>query len=304
MPKAIRPGLNKQQDMNQDRRQFLRYSAWMSGGLLLSGGSLLAEPWERSNKHLSFGIQLYTLRDILPQDPFGIIKKLKEAGYSSLESYEGPLGIYWGKSNKEFGRFLKDTGLTMPSFHCNVFQDFDRKVAEAAEIGVQYVICPWLGPQKSIDEFKRAAERFNQMGAVCKKNGIRFAYHNHDYSFKPLDGEIPQTVLMDGTDPKTVFFEMDIYWVVAAGADPGEWFERHPNRFRLAHIKDRSKKPVADEGKNSVVVGSGTIDMESILMTGRAKGLKELIVEQEANYGAGPIEAARASLTYLKGLKY
>lgn len=276
----------------------------MGGGLLLAGSDLIAANQSIDGKVQPYGIQLYSLRDILPADPFGIIKKLGAAGYASIESYEGPQGIYWGKTNKEFKRFLSDTGLTMPSFHCNVFENFERKVAEAAEIGVQYVICPWLGPQKSIDAFKKSADQFNQMGSICKKNGIRFAYHNHDYSFKPLDGEIPQNVLMDRTDPKLVAFEMDIYWVVAAGADPIEWFEKYPNRFRLAHIKDRSKKPVADEGKNSVVIGTGNIDFESILRNGRAKGLKELIVEQEANYGAGPLESAVASLKYLREKKY
>jgi len=282
------------------RREFI-----MTAGALATGMALYPQ-WTSAAKGKSrpFGIQLYTLRNELPGKARELLQQLAKQGYSYIESYEGPEGIYWNHSPKAFKEYLDNLGLKMVSTHCDVSKNFERKAADAASIGLQYLICPWVGPQPSIDAYKKIAQQFNEMAAVCKKNGIRFAYHNHDYSFKPLDGEIPQTVLMDETDPKTVFFEMDIYWVVAAGADPGEWFERHPNRFRLAHIKDRSKKPVADEGKNSVVVGSGTIEMESILMTGRAKGLKELIVEQEANYGAGPIEAARASLTYLKGLKY
>ena len=290
--------------MNHTRRGFIKNASLFAGGLLWAGSeSIGAEQW-MGGKVKPYGIQLYSLRDILPADPFGVIKKLAAAGYASIESYEGAQGVFWGKSAKEFSKFLKDHGLTMPSFHCNVFENFEQKVAGAAEAGVNYVICPWLGPQKNIDEFKKAADRFNQMGSICKKNGIKFAYHNHDYSFKPLNGQIPQTILMDNTDTKLVSFEMDIYWVVAAGGDPIEWFEKYPNRFRLAHVKDRSKKPVADEGKNSVVIGTGTIDFETILRNGKAKGLKELIVEQEANYGAGPLEAAIASLKYLKEKKY
>jgi sugar phosphate isomerase/epimerase len=290
--------------MNYTRRKFLSDTTLLSGGLALFGSHLLSMDELFVGKARSYGIQLYSLRDILPADPFGIIKKLSEAGYTSIESYEGEQGVYWGKSPKEFASFLKSSGLTMPSFHCNVFENFEKKVADAASIGVQYVICPWIGPQKSLDDYKKMAARFNEMGAICKKNGIRFAYHNHDYSFKPMNGVTPQTLLMEETDPKLVFFEMDIYWVVAAGGDPIEWFERYPNRFRLAHIKDRSKKPVADEGKNSVVIGTGTIDFASILQTGRAKGLKEFIFEQEANYGKGPLESAIASLKYLQEKKY
>lgn len=290
--------------MNYTRRKFLSDTTLLSGGLALFGPHLLSMDELFVGKARSYGIQLYSLRDILPADPFGIIKKLSEAGYTSIESYEGEQGVYWGKSPKEFASFLKSSGLTMPSFHCNVFENFEKKVVDAASIGVQYVICPWIGPQKSLDDYKKMAARFNEMGAICKKNGIRFAYHNHDYSFKPMNGVTPQTLLMEETDPKLVFFEMDIYWVVAAGGDPIEWFERYPNRFRLAHIKDRSKKPVADEGKNSVVIGTGTIDFASILQTGRAKGLKEFIFEQEANYGKGPLESAIASLKYLQEKKF
>jgi sugar phosphate isomerase/epimerase len=290
--------------MNYTRRKFLADTTLLSGGLALFGQHVLSMDELFAGKARSYGIQLYSLRDILPADPFGIIKKISAAGYSSIESYEGEQGVYWGKSPKEFDSFLKSSGLTMPSFHCNVFENFEKKVADAASIGVQYVICPWIGPQKSLDDYKKMATRFNEMGAICKKNGIRFAYHNHDYSFKPMNGVIPQTLLLEETDPKLVFFEMDIYWVVAAGGDPIEWFERYPNRFRLAHIKDRSKKPVADEGKNSVVIGTGTIDFASILQTGRAKGLKEFIFEQEANYGKGPLESAIASLKYLQEKKF
>jgi sugar phosphate isomerase/epimerase len=290
--------------MSFDRRDFIRNAGILSGSLLLAKPSLSAIVWPNAEKNRSYGIQLYTLRDILPKDPFAIIKRLKEAGYDFIESYEGANGFLWGKSPKEFSSFLQENGLGMPSFHCNVFEEFEKKVTQAAEIGVQYVICPWVGPQKTIDDYKRIADRFNEMGAICKKYGIRFAYHNHDYSFKPMNGQIPQSFLMDGTDPKMVYFEMDIFWVVAAGADPIEWFEKYPNRFRLAHIKDRSKKPVADEGKNSVVIGTGTIDFQSILKAGRNKGLKELIVEQEANYGKGPMESAIASLKFLQQKKY
>lgn len=303
MRRVIRPGPNKLYIMHHPRRKFLRQSAWCLGGLLLQPLPGWSTDLLTAANEKKYGIQLWSLRDILGKDPWSLITKLAESGYRTVESFEGPTGVYWGKTPKEFAAFLKSNGLSMPSIHCNVFDRFEVKVAEAAEAGVQHVLCPWLGPQKTIDDFKKAAERFNTMGAICKKNGLRFGYHNHDYSFKELDKEIPQQILIEYTDRNLVDFEMDIFWVVAAGADPIEWFERYPNRFRLAHIKDRSKKPVADEGKNSVVVGTGHIDFESILRTGRAKGLKELIVEQEANYGAGPLESAIASLNYLKKLR-
>jgi hypothetical protein len=154
--------------------------------------------------------------------------------------------------------------------------------------------------QKSIDDYKRFADQFNKCGEIANKNGIRFAYHNHDYSFKAMAGGMPQDVLMNATDTNLVDFEMDIYWVVTAGADPIDWLSRYPNRFRLAHVKDRSKNPGSDNGQNSVVLGTGSIDFAKILKAGQKNGVKQWIVEQEANYGAGPLESCIASIDYLK----
>lgn len=288
--------------MRNQRREFLRYSALLGSGLLLSQLPLEAASLFETGKKSRYGVQLWTLRDIIAKDTWNILSKLGAAGYTSIESFEGPTGVFWGKSPKEFAAFLKDNGMSMPSIHCNVFENFDKKVGDAAEAGVKYVLCPWLGPQKSIDDFKKAADRFNEMGKVCQKNGLRFGYHNHDYSFKSLDGEIPQQVMMERTDAALVDFEMDIYWVVTAGADPIDWFNRYPNRFKLVHIKDRSKTPVADNGQNSVVLGTGSIDYAKILKAGRSKGVKQFIVEQEANYGAGPLESCVESINYLKKL--
>jgi hypothetical protein len=103
--------------------------------------------------------------------------------------------------------------MKMISSHCNINNKFEEKAADAASIGMKYLICPYLGPQKTIDDFKKAADNFNAKGEICKKNGLRFAYHNHGYSFQALDGQMPQDVMMQNTDPSLVDFEMDMYWV-------------------------------------------------------------------------------------------
>jgi sugar phosphate isomerase/epimerase len=189
------------------------------------------------------------------------------------------------------------------SSHCDINKDFERKAAEAAAIGMNYLICPHVGPQKSIDDFKRFADTFNQRGEICKKNGLRFAYHNHDYSFKPVDGQLPQDVMMQGTNKDLVDFEMDIYWVVNAGQDPEAWFKKYPDRFRLSHIKDRMKGVAATTKNVSVVVGTGSIDFASVLKTGVQNGLQYFIVEQEAYEGTTPLAAAKADAEYMKNFK-
>jgi sugar phosphate isomerase/epimerase len=293
--------------MNNNRRKFLKQTAGLTSGIVLSsfaGDLLSAEMFlEEKKKIKSFGLQLYSLRDDLPKDPKGVLKQVSSFGYKLIESYEGKDGMFWGMGHTGFKQYMEELGMTIISSHCNINADFEKKATEAAAIGMKYLICPYKGPQKSLDDFKKFADEFNQKGEICKKNGIRFAYHNHDYSFKKMDGQFPQDVMMNGTDASLVDFEMDMYWVVAAGEDVEAWLKKYKNRFRLCHIKDRSKTPVTDNGKNSVDVGTGVIDFSKVLKTAKANGMEYYIVEQEAYPNGSPLKAAEASAAYMKKLK-
>jgi sugar phosphate isomerase/epimerase len=282
------------------RREFLKTASLLTSGLMLTGVSsqLVGCASSKVNTAVNnnFGLQLYTLRGELPKDPTGVLKQVASFGYKQLEGYEGPKGIYWGMKNTEFKKFISDLGMNMVSSHCNWNTNLEQKAAEAAEIGMKWLMCPFLGANKEIDFYKKAAEKFNQAGEVCKKAGIRFAYHNHDYSFKEVQGQLPQDVMMQNTDASLVDYEMDIYWVITAGSDPIAWFNKYPNRFKLVHVKDR-------KGNESVVLGTGTIDFPKILKEGEKKGVDYYIVEQEAYTGTTPIAAVQADADYMKKFK-
>lgn len=283
--------------MTINRRDFLRNTGFAAAALSMpfAGKSSILD--ELAYKPLgAFGIQLWTVKEAMMADPKDTLTKLASYGYKQIESFEGPKGFFWGMKNTEFKKLMDDLGMKLVSAHCNNTVDFEKKSAEAAEIGMSYLICPWKGPQKSIDDFKKFNDEFNKSGQIAKKNGIRFAYHNHDYSFKVLDGQIPQVVMMEGTDKDLVDFEMDIYWVVAAGEDPKAWFKKYPNRFRLCHVKDLTQ---TQKGKESCQIGKGTIDFKSILGEGRKYGLKTFIVEQEAFTGTTPMDSANANAGYM-----
>lgn len=297
--------------MNYNRKRFLQLTGGLAlGSVLAQIGCTTARPEapdvaEMAGKNYlkDFGLQLWTLRDDMPKDPSGVLKQVASYGYKQVESFEGSMGMFWGMKNTEFKKKLDDLGMKIVSSHCDINKNFQQKAAEAAEIGMKYLICPWLGPQKSIDDFKRHAANFNKCGEICKQEGILFAYHNHDYSFKPLDGQVPQEVMMNETDTALVDFEMDIYWVVTAGEDAEAWMKKHKNRFRLCHVKDRSKAPGADNGKNSVDLGTGSINYKKILKTAIDNGMKYFIVEQEAYPNGTPLEAVKVDGGYMKKLK-
>ncbi|AXY76787.1 sugar phosphate isomerase/epimerase [Paraflavitalea soli] len=285
--------------MSYNRRQFLKTGGVFASALAMGSTTDLFAAYKPLKQ---FGLQLYTLRDELPKDPQGVLKQVASFGYKQIEGYEGSKGIYWGMSNKEFKKFADDLGITMISTHCDINTNFERKAAEAGEIGMKYLISPYIGPQKTLDDYKKFADKFNSLGDICKKNGLRFAYHNHGYTFTAQDGVMPQDTLMQHTNPDTVDFEMDIYWVATPGEDPIAWLKKYPKRFRLCHVKDRQKGANPTQHDASVDLGTGSLDFTKILKEARKQGMEYYIVEQERYEGTTPLKAAATDAVYMKKL--
>jgi sugar phosphate isomerase/epimerase len=287
--------------MSNSRRSFLRGAALTTLAMSMPFKNELMAMASKSN---AFGLQLWSVKQALAKDPLAVLKQLSDNGYKKIESFEGAKGMFWGMKNTEFKKVMDDLGMNMVSSHCNDTGDlvsFERKAAAAGEIGLKYLICAFKGPQKSLDNFKKFTDEFNACGEIAKKHGLRFAYHNHDYSFKAMEGIVPQDLMMDGTNPDLVDFEMDMYWTVAAGVDPIAYMDKHPNRFKLVHVKDLTKTAT---GHESCVIGKGTIDYKSLLPKVAKRGVQHMIVEQEAYTGTNELDAARDNAAYLKTLKW
>lgn len=288
------------------RRQFIKTTAAGIAMTTVTGKLFSCSSSDMSNEKLKeFGLQLYTLRDIISADPKAILKQVADMGYKQIEGYEGDKGIFWGMSNTDFKKYLDDLGIRMVSTHCDINKDFERKADEAAQIGMKYLICPSLNDEAKLDRdgFKKAGELFNQKGKICKDKGLKFAYHNHDQAFTTREGGyVSEEILLQNTDSSLVDFEMDIYWVVTVGQDPISWLKKYPNRFRLCHIKDRKKGALATEREVSVVAGTGSIDFPKILKVAKENGMQYYIVEQEKYENSTPLQAAKANADYLKNL--
>ena len=267
--------------------------------MLLSRNELFAS----GSKLKNFGLQLWTVKEDMGKDAKDTLKQVSSFGYTQIESFEGAKGMFWGMSPADFKKYMDDLGMKIISSHCNIDKDFEKKAADAASIGMKYLICPWKGPQKSIDAFKKIAEDFNTKGEICKKNGIRFAYHNHGYSFAALEGQMPQDVMMDNTNADTVDYEMDIYWVVTGGADPIKYLEKYKNRFRLCHVKDRAKNADPKNQDASCIAGEGSIDFPKILEVAKKKGMEYYIIEQEKFTDSTPLKSAQADAKYMQMVK-
>jgi len=281
--------------MSITRRKFLQ-----TGSLLTAAGLMNLNKVFAGNAVLkNYGLQLWTVKEDMAKDPQGVLKQVASFGYTQIESFEGGKGMFWGITPADFKKYVSSLGMTAVSSHCNDIykESFEKKAADSAEAGLKFLISPSESGAKTIDDYKKLANRFNECGAICKKNGLLFGYHNHDAIFKPIDNQIPMELLLDGTDKDTVVFEMDIYWVVTAGADPVAYLKKYKNRFRLGHVKDRIKN--ASEHDASCILGEGSIDFPKILDEAKEKGMEYFIVEQERFDNSTPLKSAEADAKYL-----
>jgi len=260
----------------------------------------------KSRKLPAIGVQLYMVKEDMAKDAPGTLTLLGKMGYTQIESYGGDKGIFWGMTNKDFNKLANDNGLTMISSHyAGDTEGFEKTAAQAAEIGMKYLIYPWKGPQKTIDAFKRIADEFNGYGEICKKNGLRFAYHPHDYPYKPVDGQLPINVLLDNTDKNLVDFEMDYYYTVTEGQDPEAYIKKYHPRFRLCHMRDvlKERLPVGSQEESACDLGKGIINYPHLLSTALDNGMEYFFVEQSRFFHETPLQSAAYNADYLKALK-
>lgn len=305
----------------QKRRTFLKNSAGLTLGAFLSGGLLSCNGnGVRSDFRLKeYGIQLWTVKEFMEKDPKGTLEQLAEYGYDTIESFGGSKGILWGMKVPEMKKFLADNGLKMVSSHCDSgfafnmgrIDEFRKLVDDCGKLGVKYLVNPYMGNLENIEQFRVAAGAFNILGEICRTRNITYCYHNHDYTYMDMNGYIPQEVLLKGTDPDIVGFQMDLYWVVAAGEDPVKWLEKYPGRYPISHVKDRYKQgkleEIAKEDgtekpnkiNGSCVLGEGQIDFDKILSVAKKNGMKEFFVEQERFDGMTAMEAANKDARFM-----
>lgn len=289
------------------RRNFLRQSSLSAATLIVAPASLkqVLTSFNLANSYKA-GLQLYTVRDAMATDPESTLATVAQIGYQEVESatYSGTEKFY-GMDGKSFAALLKRNGLSIPSGHYalgdvktkgTIVNDWTRAVEDAAAIGMQYMVCAWLPPEqrKSLDNYKRLIEDLNKAGEICKKHGIQFCYHNHDFEFEKIDGQIPYDLLLKDTNPDLVKMEMDIYWVSHAGYDPTLLFREHPGRFVLWHVKDMDNTPK----KFFTEVGNGVINWKNIFKYAGQSGMQHFFVEQDVSNN--PFESITKSIAYLK----
>ena len=320
------------------RLDFIRHSAAALGTISMAH-PFLNNLTTMPKKLPSLGLGLFTLPKLLEQDFKGTLSKLSAMGYEELEFF-GPYS-FSHKNNKEswaqvtpmlgfngsglFGetlesaaKILKKNKLRVPAMHTDLdtLEQHMGALAEAANVlGAKYVVLPSAPPETrlNLDGYKSLAERFNKIGESAQQYGISYAYHNHGYGLQEVNGIRPLDLILDGTDPSLVFFEMDLFWTVAGRANPVELLKNNPGRYKMLHIKDmKTQSCFATDGGNPqewmalfpqlTTAGQGVIDLPAILKTAIKTGVDHYFVEQDL--APNPWVDIQNSYDYLKKLRF
>jgi sugar phosphate isomerase/epimerase len=289
------------------RRLFLSNAALAMAGAAVAGCTTtkVAKTAAKTLNSLipkkKYGLQLYTLRDIM-QDTTKVkstVKQLVEWGYNEFEAYGYSNGNIFGMPFKEFTEYVKSLGAKVTSAHYDldvIRADWGKAVTDAQGAGLEYMVLPWIDEaNRTPDGFKRIIDDVNKAAQVTKQAGIRMGYHNHDFEFKKIGDKTGFELLLEGFDQNLVSMELDLYWVVRAGQDPEQLFMKYPGRFEQWHVKDMDKN---DPSRNADV-GTGSIDFKKLFAHAQQAGLKHWYVEQET-YPDNPMTSTKNSIDFLK----
>ena len=297
------------------RRTFLQTASASAVGAALWSNlpQLMANPLG-----LPIGLQLYSVRDILPKDYEGTLRQLSALGYREVEA-----AGFFNRSAAEVKQAMDRAGLRCVSAHYSLkdlLPKMDEIIAYGKDLGLNYIVCasPMLkDPSRvnepgsraaresmTLDDWRWNADQFNRIGERVNAAGMRFAYHNHTPEFRSENGVLFYDELLRSTDPAKVTMELDCGWAVVAGQNPGNLLTRYPTRFSMLHVKDFKMTPAVTPANAppSTELGRGTIDYHPIFEAAKKADIKHTFVEQE-QFDMPAMEALKIDADYMRAFK-
>ena len=310
--------------MKTSRRTFIK-----SGAMALTAAALLPESVFAAKKRKGIiGVQLYSIRNEMSKDPLGSLtqvakmgyKYVEHASYSERKFYSNPKTGFKGYTPSEFKKVLDDLGLNMISGHTVMGRqhwDESKKdfsdtwkwtVDDAAVLGQKYVVSPSMDEtmRKTYDDFKHYMDIFNKCGELCKKQGMKFGYHNHDFEFNEmLNNEKLFDIMMKSMDPELVVVQLDIGNLYNGGAVALDVVKQYPGRFENIHVKDEITATEGREKYESTIIGKGIVNAKEVVdLATKTGGTKVYIIEQESYQGKTPMECIKEDLEVMKKWGY
>jgi sugar phosphate isomerase/epimerase len=283
------------------RRDFLQMTAMAAGCVLGLPRKAMAG---QDPGNLNYGVQLYMVRRQAATDLAGVLKAIRQIGYTQIELFP----VVYDHPAAELKKMVEDSGLGLVAAHFG-YAGYQEKIDYAKQLGLKYMVCSMLPKEQwtSTAGFEKAAADFNQWGQQVSQEGMKLVFHNHCYEFKPQqDGVTGWQTLMGATDPTLVNLELDIYWLIQGGQNPSAMMRQYKNRVKLIHLKDRTPGAttgftMGPEAQHFTELGKGTIDWQRLLLQARWQGIRYAYLDQDET--SGPVvESMTESFAYLKGL--
>lgn len=302
--------------MKTTRRSFIK-----TGAMALTAAALLPESAFAAKKQKGIiAVQLYSIRDEMSKDPIGSLTQVAKMGYKYVEHASYTNRKFYGYGAPEFRKILDGMGLKMISGHTvmgrqhwdetkNDFSDsWKMTVEDAGILGQKYVVSPSMdeGMRKNYDGFKHYMEIFNKCGELCKKQGMKFGYHNHDFEFsEKLNNEKLFDIIMKSIDPELVVIQLDIGNLYNGGAVAMDVVKQYPGRFENIHVKDEILATGGNEKYESTIIGEGIVNAKQVVnLATTIGGTKVYIIEQESYQGKTPMECIKTDLKIMKKWGY
>jgi sugar phosphate isomerase/epimerase len=250
------------------------------------------------------GFELYTVRSLLARDFDGTLEALARIGYREVEGSD-----LHGRTPAEVRRRFDALGLAAPAWHTLLDPEqpaaLDAAIQRAQALGARFLVTATakelvsFGPHGvalrddlPAEGYRGIAAFLNRAGERCRAAGMRLAYHNHAVELAVVErGRSGYDLLLEGTDPALVCFEIDLAWSVAGGADPSAFFARYPGRFALCHAKD------VNERGEDLDPGDGLVDFGAILADAERGGVEHVFVERDTE--EDPLRTAARGYAHL-----
>lgn len=264
---------------------------------------------------MKLGIQLYTLREEMRQDPQKTLAKVKEIGFDGVET-----AGFFGHDSQMIKAVCRDVGLEIPSAHVSFGEfgdDPDSVFQLYRDMGCRYVALPVFHLEKL--SFEESVRRLYALAEMAPRYGLVMMFHNHDWDLCRYDGKVGLDSLLGGISPDKLMAELDLGWVYAAGQDPASYIRKYAGRVPCLHFKDVYREEddfvpydrinegkhfeSGMRGKNFQIraLGRGLVPFAACADAARESGGKWVIYEQDMPAeGLSPTESAEISFRYLK----
>ena len=283
----------------------------MVAGATLALAACTSHPQaEMTPQKKDIGLQLYSIRQLIgnaekfAENQEKVLSDLAQMGYTAVETANYGDGKLYGMTPEDFKACMDKAGLKALSTHTTrglskeeleagapseeTMKWWDECIAAHKTAGMEYIVTPSQPIPETLKDLQTWCEYHNAIGQKCAEAGMKYGYHNHSGEFKKVEDQVMIDYMIQNTDPKNVFFEMDVYWTVMGKASPVEYFKKYPGRFKLLHIKDHKE-----------IGQSGMVGFDAIFRNADIAGVEHIIVEAEAFESADMMEGVGKCADYL-----